>query len=715
MNAQVQSPSNLYALLIGIDCYLPNRLPGGSYYPSLGGCVRDINHVEEFLSRKLGLAPDHILKLTASNRWGSKEPAEDQSQWPTYENMVKKFQELTDMAGPGDQVYIHYSGHGGRASTVFPDIKGSTGLDEALVPTDIGNSEARYLRDVEMAHLLQKMVDKGLIVTVVFDSCHSGGATRGEGKAVARGIGVVDTTVRPTDSLVASPEDLASTWQGQTSGGTRSLKTGGGWLLEPKGYTLLAACRAAESAMEFPFDGSESNGALTYWLLDSLKQIGPGLTYKMLHDRILAKVHSQFETQTPQLQGEGNRVVFGSDAVQPQFATPVLQVSESGNQVLLNAGQAHGLRKGAQFAIYPSSTSDFAAGDERLALAEITDLGAAESWAAITNRLRSQEIEQGAQAVLLDPGSSRLRRSVRVFQRSDLPADVNQEKALERVEEAITTGENSFVRIAAEQEPADFQVVVNDRNQYEIWDAAGVPLSNLRPALAVDKSSSPQKLAARLVHLAKYRNVQELDNHDSMSPLARKLVVELVGWQPDFDPVETPEPRPFDDPGQTPTIQDGEWVFLRIRNALSPGQADDPSRILNVTVLDLQPDWGISQIYPSGSGLFEPLDPGQEIILPLHAKLPRGYREGTDILKVFATTTTTNFRWLELPVLDKPSVPKLSHSPGRGASADPLEELLTSVTMMAPTTRNLNIAAYPSREWITAQVEVRMKAEAVQN
>ena len=40
---------NLYALLIGIDCYLPNQLPGCYYYVSLGGCVRDITHVEEFL------------------------------------------------------------------------------------------------------------------------------------------------------------------------------------------------------------------------------------------------------------------------------------------------------------------------------------------------------------------------------------------------------------------------------------------------------------------------------------------------------------------------------------------------------------------------------------------------------------------------------------------------------------------------------------------
>lgn len=128
-------------------------------------------------------------------------------------------------------MYIHYSGHGGRATTTFPDLKGKEGIDEALVPTDIGNSEARYVRDVEIAPLLKAMVDKGLIVTVVFDSCHSGGATRGNGKAVKRGTDSVDTAPRPTTSEVATHNELMATWQG--AGTTRNVKPGSGWLLEP--------------------------------------------------------------------------------------------------------------------------------------------------------------------------------------------------------------------------------------------------------------------------------------------------------------------------------------------------------------------------------------------------------------------------------------------------------------------------------------------------
>jgi hypothetical protein len=35
-----------------------------------------------------------------------------------------------------------------------------------------------------------------------------------------------------------------------------------------------------------------------------------------------------------------------------------------------------------------------------------------------------------------------------------------------------------------------------------------------------------------------------------------------------------------------------------------------------VTALDMQPDWGISQIFPTGAAAFEPLNPQQEVMIP---------------------------------------------------------------------------------------------------
>jgi hypothetical protein len=690
--------TNLYALLIGVDCYLPNSLPDGSYYGNLRGCVRDVSHVQAFLKRTFTMPQNHIFKLTATNT-GDPEPPEPREHWPTYENMVAEFRKLRDTAQSGDLVYIHYSGHGGRASTIFPKLKGENGVDEGLVPTDIGDSEARYLRDVELAQLLNEMVDKGLLVAVVLDSCHSGGMTRGRGDVGVRGINSVDTTQRPRDSLVGSShEELVEMWEHLTEGRTRDVKLGSGWLPEPKGYALLAACRPSESAYEYAFDGKERNGALTYWLLDSLQDVGPGLSYKVLHDRIVAKVHSQFENQTPQLQGEGDRQVFGSDRVQPHYAVPVMKVDEASKRLLLNAGQAQGLRKDAQFAVYPHTTTDFTDLEKRQALVEVSEIGATDSWATITEQSGRGEIEQGAQAVLLGAGSARLVRNVSLVHRDDLPASIDQQAALRAVQQALQG--SGWIEVATDGKEIAYQVAVNELSKYEIWDSTGHVIKNLRPTLRIDDPHAAASLARRLAHLAKYNAVRQLNNHDQMSPLARKLIVELVGKRDEYDPADPFEPQLFEESGGTHALTVGEWTGLRIKN--------DSSRTLNITVFDLQPDWGATQILPSGAGdLFIEFDPGQEMLIPLRAHLPEGYQEGTDVIKVFATIGTTNFRWLELPSLDEPL--KRSAAVSTKSPAKPLEQLLAAITADKPIMRDLIPAAYPSKGWITAQVEVCVK------
>jgi hypothetical protein len=126
-----------------------------------------------------------------------------------------------------------------------------------------------------------------------------------------------------------------------------------------------------------------------------------------------------------------------------------------------------------------------------------------------------------------------------------------------------------------------------------------------------------------------------------------------------------------------------------------------------LTALDLQPDWGIKQIYPVRGGGFVSLDPGQEIMLPpLRANLPEDYTTGTDIIKLFATVGATNFRWLELPPLDQPSPP--SGRVTRGA-LDPLQALFAALAVNQPKTRHLEAAANPGAEWVTAQVELRVE------
>ena len=502
--------SELYALLIGVDFYFPG---GGCGH--LGGCVRDVTHVEAYLQDRLLLPADHILKLTATNT-GAGQPAEPPERWPTYANLVAAFQQLTAQAQPGDRVYIHYAGHGGRAKTIYPELK-ADGLDEGLIPTDIGQLQGRYLRDVEMNYLLQAMVDKGLIVTIVLDSCHSGGATRAANGlllgAQPRGIAEVDQRDLPTESLVAPRETLVAAWQARSTQQTRAAKSVSGWLLEPKGYTLLAACRANELAFEYPFNGRENNGALTYWLLDTLRQAGPQFTYKMLHDRVLAKVHGQFDKQTPMLQGEGDVVVFGAERIRSVYAVPVLAVEASG-RVQLNAGEAHGLARGAQLALYPH-TADIGNLARRIAQVEVTDLEAVHTWAQPVEP-PTAPIEVGAQAVFESSPIS--------FQRH-VALDVRDPALRAAFEAALAAHGKGFARLAGAGEPVHFVVALRPDGELRIENAADQPVSNLRPAIYAHEPEAVERVVARLVHLARYQSVHELRVLDPGA--AQKLKVEL--------------------------------------------------------------------------------------------------------------------------------------------------------------------------------------------
>lgn len=696
-----------HALLIGINCYLDNLLPGGLFYKSLSGCVQDVQRVETFLVEKLSIPRERIIKLTSSRVSGQEEPSEPPSQWPTYKNIVEGFKRITDVARPGDQVFVHYSGHGGRASTTeaFKQIKGENGLDEVLVPMDLGNSVGNYLRDTELNCLIKAMVDKGLLVTIVLDSCHAGGAMRAADPAVdpdlastgVRGIGVPDLSVRDSASLVASAEDLVKAWQSKGKSATRSVQVGSGWNLDPKGYVLLAACRANEYANEIVFEGTEKNGALSYWFIDSLKQLGPTFTYSMLHSRLLGKVHSQFTSQTPQLEGEGDRVVFSGVTLMEPASVPVLR-TEPNDVVVLNAGRAHGVEPGTHFAVFENTTVQFT-NERRIAIVEVGETTATESRATIVERLSETPVEAGAKAVRLDAGRIKLSGKVR-FVAPALPGQADESRALQEFQDLLSTNTDLPLTIAAQDETPDYLVSVRDE-EFLVCDITGNEIPNLRPALRTTDANSRQRLAARLTHLVKYNNVQELDNNDPESEISRKLIVELVSRPPDYVPnTAVARPHLLDSIGRSITLCDNEWAFLRIRN--------DYSSPLNITVLNLQPDWGISQIYPIRSASFESFDPQREVVLPLHVKLPDGYQQGRDIIKVFATVEATDFHSLELPVLNQPH----TSSGTRSLPRNPLEQFLSQF----PTTngkRTVSIPVCAVVDWCTHQVEIELVGKAL--
>lgn len=674
-----------YALLIGIDLYLPNNINGGEY-PSLKGCVRDIGQIEQFLTTRIGVKPEDIVKLTSTKGAGRAQPQEPAERRPSYENIVDALKKLTERAEKDDLVYVQYSGHGGRTKTSLPEKKGAQARDESLVPFDIGDSAARYIRDHELALVFKRMADKGIIATFVMDCCHSGGLTRGLDVGV-RGVEFVDETKRNTESLVGSHDDLAQCWASTMGAdGTRSLVT----TTQKPGYTLLAACRPSELAKEFAFDGQTRMGALTYWMLDTLQQAEGKSSWKLIHDRVCAKVHSQFPDQTPMLLGDPSREAFGSNQVSPVFAIRVEKASADQQSVTLASGQAAGLRPGSQFAIYPRGTIDFSSVEKRLALVEAIDVGAVQTQAKVIQRFGDRAIDDGDQAVLLTL-PVKLIKKVQFLPFSDATT-ARDEPTLQKIRDRLSG--NGWIEAASTAEPAQFKVVIDEAGEsILICQPDGETPFQLRPVVKVGDPEAPAKIVKRLQHLARYEAVRSLDNFSSVSPLRGKIQIELLILPDDFD-------EALDDPGKVGKLLSGPVYGLKVGQKACLRISNLSANRLNVAILDLQPDWGITQVYPAED--FEPLEQGTPILLPIGATLTEGIDHGIDVLKVFATLGTTSFRSLELPALDQPVTAARST---RSASDGVLEQLLSEFGKLQPRTRQINVSGAP-REWTTTQAEI---------
>lgn len=162
--ALAQSTPRKLALIVGINNYASQPLEG---------CLNDVDLQKNLLIYRFGFNPKDILVLPDAKA--------------TREGILTAFEEhLIKQAKPGDVVVYHYSGHGSRIFDPNPIVidPRKDGLNGTFVPVD-GTLPAGYpnvggsVKDI-MGHTLFLLMSalKSENVTVVLDSCFSGGATR---------------------------------------------------------------------------------------------------------------------------------------------------------------------------------------------------------------------------------------------------------------------------------------------------------------------------------------------------------------------------------------------------------------------------------------------------------------------------------------------------------------------------------------------------------
>jgi len=128
----------------------------------LSGCHNDALNIKKYLIKDQGFKEKDMLILLDDGRHHS----------PTRKNILEAFDRIVDYSQPGDVVFIHYSGHGGRVVDTSGDE--ADGYDETLIPLDF--QRAGQILDDDLYKRLVTKMGKGVTVVVLMDSCHSGTA-----------------------------------------------------------------------------------------------------------------------------------------------------------------------------------------------------------------------------------------------------------------------------------------------------------------------------------------------------------------------------------------------------------------------------------------------------------------------------------------------------------------------------------------------------------
>ena len=140
-------------------------LAGVNNYQSvsdLRGCVSDVDKMERLLTESFDFPAHNIRRLT--------------DEQVIKQNVLHELDWLLGGAQAGDQLVLFFAGHGTQVLDQNGDE--ADGVDEVLCLWDMDfNNPESYLSDDDIHAFTQRLPDD-VALTIIFDNCHSGTATR---------------------------------------------------------------------------------------------------------------------------------------------------------------------------------------------------------------------------------------------------------------------------------------------------------------------------------------------------------------------------------------------------------------------------------------------------------------------------------------------------------------------------------------------------------
>jgi hypothetical protein len=347
------------ALLIGINTYQPAGTtaehPAGCIYgrcelgsfQNLDGSVNDAQAMADLLtSPKFGFPASNVALLTnpaaPQPRPGIQVLPADQT---THDGILAAMQKyLVDVPQKGDTVVFYDASHGslrvnskGNKITVLVNGK-YVHADSTLVPSDAYKG-GYDVRDREMTRIFNAALNKGVHLTVIFDSCHSGGISRGLGP------------VYRERALAFDPRDINEAPDAQPSGEAAPAPTE-----RPDNPALVfSAAQQDQTAKEMPVGGpaTEPHGAFTAALLEALQALPADTPASLVYERVKAVLEGgSVPDQEPDLDASAARrqqpLFGGAAANSSKIRTAALGVGDDGS-VSLDIGRVSGVGVRTEF------------------------------------------------------------------------------------------------------------------------------------------------------------------------------------------------------------------------------------------------------------------------------------------------------------------------------------------------------------------------------
>ncbi|KAJ7101730.1 caspase domain-containing protein [Mycena epipterygia] len=315
-----------FALIIGINEYAAPEIP------PLAGCANDAKRFKNFLTADCGV-PDAQIRLLTNEQ-------------ATRRNIIETFQahfiNNEQIPDNGALMILFFAGHGS-----FYQRPGSNEKIETICPYDErtgdGNQRVYSIPDYVLGWLLEDLSQKkGTNITVISDSCHSGGLSRNADSGTIRRL--TSTTPVPLEIDI----DL---WKNRTT--AQPIST---W--RSSSYTLLAACRADEVACEALLpdptdaepDATQVMGRFTTALLAALRKILNNLSNTTYSDLLKYLDGSLLSNQHPHC-GDMNqdRLVFTN--TKPSRSWDLVQNPSKPNTFLVDIGSTWGITYDTEFAL----------------------------------------------------------------------------------------------------------------------------------------------------------------------------------------------------------------------------------------------------------------------------------------------------------------------------------------------------------------------------